>query len=245
VDAQPGVLGQDQQLGVEEPARVAGQRQQRPGPGPADRLEAALGVGEPRPEHGVQQQVVAAGQDLPARAADHPGAVRQPGPDGHVAVPGQQRRDQREQCAEVRRQVDIHAGQDVGVAAGPDGPQRAAAAGLGQPGRADPGEDTGQRAGRGPGPVGAAVVGNRDTGGEGEPGVQESVQPAHARSEIAFLVHDRDDDLDLRRCPAADLQRVALLEQLTCHADTLGDQPAALLRPASAPAAAAGRGPAS
>src|SRR5262249_50777583 len=73
-----------------------------------------------------------------------------------------------------------------------------------------------------------------------------SVQSAHARAEIAFLVQDGDDDLDLRRCPAAELQRVALLEQLTCHADTLGDQPAALLRPASAPPLSrrAGSGPA-
>ena len=48
VDAQPGALGEDEQLGVEEPAGVLDERQQLAGDVGADRLEAALGVGEPR-----------------------------------------------------------------------------------------------------------------------------------------------------------------------------------------------------
>src|SRR6202042_2993645 len=40
---------------------------------PADGLEAALGVREARAERGAQQQVVAPGDHLAARPADHPG----------------------------------------------------------------------------------------------------------------------------------------------------------------------------
>ena len=44
VDAQAGALGEDEQLGVEEPPGVLDQRQQLRGDVRADRLEAALGV---------------------------------------------------------------------------------------------------------------------------------------------------------------------------------------------------------
>ena len=46
VDAQPGALGEHQQLGVEEPGLVLDQRQQLAGGVGPDRLETALGVGE-------------------------------------------------------------------------------------------------------------------------------------------------------------------------------------------------------
>jgi hypothetical protein len=59
VNAQPGPLGQDQQLGVEKPAGVGRQRQQRPRPIRADGLKTALGIGEASAQRGVQQQVVA------------------------------------------------------------------------------------------------------------------------------------------------------------------------------------------
>ena len=77
VDPQPGALGQHQQLGVEEPAGVLDQRQQPAGDVGADRLEAALGVGEPGCQRAAQQQVVAAGDELPLGAADDP-ATRGP-----------------------------------------------------------------------------------------------------------------------------------------------------------------------
>ena len=115
VDAQPGPLGQHQQLGVEEPAGVPGQRQQQPRLVGPDRLEAALRVGEARAQGGVQQHVVAPGDQLAARPADHPGAAGQPGADGQVAVPGQQRRHQRQQRVQVGGQVHVHVGQHVGV----------------------------------------------------------------------------------------------------------------------------------
>ena len=46
VDAQPGPLGEHEQLGVEEPAPVLHKRQQLPRLVGADRLEPALRVGE-------------------------------------------------------------------------------------------------------------------------------------------------------------------------------------------------------
>ena len=196
VDAQPGPLRQHEQFRIEEPACVGGERQQSPGRVRADRLEPALRVGEAGAEGGVQQQVVAAGNDLALRAADHPGAPRQPGPDRDVAVPGQQRRDQRQQRLQVGGQVHVHIGIDVGVAAGPDRAQRPAPA---RPLDADRLHQRGlgrQRQSLGPGAVGASVFGDRDAGRERKAVLQESAQPPDRRFDVAFLVADRNHDLD-------------------------------------------------
>ena len=197
VDAQPGPLRQHEQFRVEEPARVRGERQQRLGRVRADRLEPALRVGEARAEGRVEQQVVAAGNDLALRAADHPGAPRQPGPDRDVAVPGQQRRDQRQQRVQVGGQVHVHIGIDVGVAAGPDRAQRAAPSGPLDTDRAYQWEPGRQRQGLRPGTVGASVVGDRDAGREGKAVIQEGAQPPDGRLEVAFLIADRNHDLDV------------------------------------------------
>ena len=198
VNAQPGPLRQHEQFGVEEPARVRSERQQGPGRVRADRLEPALRVGEARAEGSVEQQVVAAGNDLAFRAADHPGAPGQPGPDRDVAVPGQQRRDQRQQRVQVSGQVHVHIGVDVGVAAGPDRAQRPAPPGPLDTDRAHQRELGRQLQGLGPGAVGASVVGDRDAGRERKAVIQEGAQPPDGRAEVAFLVADRDHDLDLR-----------------------------------------------
>ncbi len=73
VDPRPGAFGQHQQFGVEEPPVVLDQRQQFAGHIRANRLEAALGVGEPGGQGASQDLVVATGNDLPLGAADHPG----------------------------------------------------------------------------------------------------------------------------------------------------------------------------
>ena len=57
VDAQPGALGQHEQLGVEEPAAVLDERQQLPGAVGPDRLEAALRVGEAVAQRRVQERL--------------------------------------------------------------------------------------------------------------------------------------------------------------------------------------------
>ena len=115
VDAQPAALGQHQQLGVEEPAGVLDQRQQPVRHVGPDGLEAALGVGEPGGQRAAQQQVVAAGDELALGPADHPGGRRQPGADGQVGVPGDERGDQRQQRGQVGRQVDVAVGEHLRV----------------------------------------------------------------------------------------------------------------------------------
>ncbi len=72
VDPQARALGEHQHLGVEEPAGVLDERQQPAGDVGADGLEAALGVGEAGLQGAAQEQVVAAGDELPLRAADDP-----------------------------------------------------------------------------------------------------------------------------------------------------------------------------
>ena len=74
VDAQPVALGQHQQLGVEEPAVVLNHRQQQPGHVGPQRLEAALGVGDPGAQGRPDDQVVAAGDHLALQAPRDPGA---------------------------------------------------------------------------------------------------------------------------------------------------------------------------
>ena len=94
----------------------------------ADGLEAALRVGELRPQHGAQDAVVAARDELALRAAHDPRAVREARADREVRVAGHQRRDQRQQPAQVGREVDVHVGHDLRRAGRPGRAQRAPAA---------------------------------------------------------------------------------------------------------------------
>ena len=133
VDAQPGPLGQHQQLGVEEPAGVARPcGSSRAATSARIALKPHCASEKPGGERAAQQQVVAAGDELPLRPAHHPRAAREPAADREVGVPGQQRRDQRQQRGQVGGQVDVHVGEHRRVGGGPDGAQRAAAALLGQ-----------------------------------------------------------------------------------------------------------------
>ena len=142
VDAQPAPLREHQQLGVEEPALVLDVVDQRVEHVAADGLEAALRVAELRAQDRVQDAVVAARDELALRAAHDPRAVRQPRADREVAVAGHQRRDEREQPAQVGREVDVHVGDDPRRAAPT---RRRAARGRGPCGRAAGGCTRGQR----------------------------------------------------------------------------------------------------
>jgi hypothetical protein len=196
VDAHAGALGHDEHLGVEEPGAVLDQREDAAGDVGADGLEAALRVAHAGAERRVQHEVVAPGDDLPPRAADDAGAVGAPGPDRQVAVPAHERRDQGEQPGEVGREVDVHVGEDAGVARLPHLPERPAAALALEPHRADPRELLLEPTGERPGAVGAGVVGDRDPRGEREGGLEERVQAADARLEVDLLVVHGDDDVD-------------------------------------------------
>ena len=81
VDAQAVALGQHEQLGVEEPALVLDSRQQLARDVGADRLEAALRVGEAGAQRRAQEQVVASARSARASAratTREPGASRVP-----------------------------------------------------------------------------------------------------------------------------------------------------------------------
>src|SRR6185437_5825190 len=165
------------------------------------------GVREARPHQGPQQQVVAARDHLPLGPADDPRAAGQPGADGQVAVPGQQRGDQRQQGVQVCRQIDIHVGEDLGLALRPDGPQRPAASRQLHPDGPDLRQLPSQLAGDLPGGVRAAVVRDGDPGAEGEALAQVAGQPAHARREITLLIPNRDNDIYLQNCHAMEDRR--------------------------------------
>src|SRR5207302_8962969 len=94
-DAEAVALGQQEQLGVEEPAVVLHLGKQSAGHDSPDRLEAALGVAEATAEHHVQQSVVAARQELPAEAPVHPGTGGKSRAEGEAGVPDYRRRELR------------------------------------------------------------------------------------------------------------------------------------------------------
>ena len=91
VDAHAAALGDDQQLGVEEPAVVADGIEQLWQHVGAHGLEAALGVAELARSASAQQAVVGARDELALRSPRHPRAGRQPRADRHLAVSGEQR----------------------------------------------------------------------------------------------------------------------------------------------------------
>ncbi len=199
VDPQRVPFGEDEQLGVEEPRLVLDHRQEDASDVGPDRLEPALGVGEAVVQGRSDDEVVTPGDELPLRSANDPRAASQPGPDGDVAVARQERRHQRQQRVEPGRQVDVHVGDDGGVAGHPGGPQRPTAALFIQVDGPDTGDSSSQAGGDLPRAVGAGVVGDGDGRVERERRVEEPAQAQDARFELGLFVVDRDDDLDARR----------------------------------------------
>ena len=65
-----------------------------------------------------------AGDQLALAPAHYTRAVRESRPDRNVAVPRHESRDERQQGAQIRREVHIHVAQDVGVAVRPGRAQR-------------------------------------------------------------------------------------------------------------------------
>ncbi len=126
---------------------------------------------------------------------------RQPRADGDVAVAGQQRRDEREQRAQVGRQVDVHVADDRRVAGRPGRAQRAAAApAASSRSVTTPGSVGRQRGGDGRGGVGRGVVGDDDAPAEREARRAGSGAAGECRRlQPGLLVVDGDDDVDVRR----------------------------------------------
>ena len=195
VDAQAGPLGDHEELGVEEPGVVLHEGEQLARRVPADGLEPALGVAEPRPQRLPQDQVVAARDELPLRPALDPRGGGEAGPDRDVGVPADQGSDEREQRREVGGQVDVHVDEDVALRGAPHPLERPAPALLRQVDHRHLGVGVAQPAGDQGGLVGAGVVGDRDLEGPGQ-GAQVGEHPLHRGGQLGLLVEDRDDHVD-------------------------------------------------
>ncbi len=217
VDAQPGPLGEDQQFGVEEPAGVVYQWQQPAGHVAPDRLEAALRIREAGRQGAPQDQVVAAGNQLPLGSAHHPRTTRQAGTDGHVGVAGDERCHQRQQRGQVGGEVDVHVGQYRRGGTAPYGVQRPAAPLLAQVHGAYPGQLQCQPVGQHRGPVGTGVVGDGELERVRERAGQVGVYPTHAGLQVGFLVEDRDHQVESWRLGTVGA-RLESLHGTGCHA---------------------------
>ena len=162
----------------------------------ADRLEAALRVGEARRERGLEDQVVAARDDLALRPAHHARSPAQPRPDRQVGVTGDQRRDERGECGEIGRQVDVHVCQHRSIRCRPHRVQRAAAALLLEPHHPDAVELDGKLRGNPRRVVDAGVVGDRDARRKRELVSKMAVQAMHRIRQRGLLVVDRDHHVE-------------------------------------------------
>ena len=111
-------------------------------------------------------------------------------------MPGDQWGDQRKQGIEVGRQIDVHVGNDPGLTLEPGLPHGAPPALLLEVDDANPTEVQRQSPSNFEGLVGAAVIGDRDPGGERKALIEIAAQPPHALFQVALLVVDRDHDVD-------------------------------------------------
>src|SRR5262249_52451923 len=96
------------------------------------------------------------------------------------------------------RQIDVHVGEDVGVALRPDVAQCPSSALLVEMDRADAIQASGQLPRDGEGGVGAGVVRDRDAKRERKALAKVLVKPGDAVRQDVRLVVDRHDDLDKR-----------------------------------------------
>jgi hypothetical protein len=224
VDAHAGAFGENEQLRVEEPGTVSHLRQELAGAVGSNRLEPALGVREPRAEHDVQDRVVRARDELTLRAADHARAARKAGSDGEIAVPGEQRRDERQERRQLRREVDVHVGEHLRVARAPDGVECAPPPLHIEAHRSNGSELCGESRCDLPGPVGAAVVGDRHPGREREPFGQEVMEAADAFLQPHGLVEHGDHDLDLGRVVRGGHRLDSRCRELGCRGNTHAEQ---------------------
>jgi hypothetical protein len=196
VHAQAVPPREEQQFGVEEPLVVLDHREQALRDVAAYGLETALCVTHWSREHDPQQRVVGARDELPLRVARDGRARCEAGADRDVRVSGYERRDQREQRAQIRREVDIHVRDDCGVACGPRRAQREAPALAIEAESLHTVELVSESGRNGSRAVGGAVVCDGYPPRERELRLEVMVQPADALVESTFLVVDGNDDFD-------------------------------------------------
>ena len=169
VDAESVVLGEHEQLGVEEPAVVLDRGQEPAGDVGAHGLEATLRITHPGGEHGAQDQVVRTGDELALRAPRHRRTRGEPRADGDVGVAGHQRRHQRGAVhrgrSRGRRPCTRPRSASDAVHAGAQGPAPSL---LAQVTHADVRQLAPEPARDDPGAVGGGVVDDRDAPRERE-----------------------------------------------------------------------------
>ena len=204
-DAQPVVLGEQQQFGVEEPCVVLDRGYEPPSDVGADGLEPTLRVAQAGGEHRPQDQVVRLRDELASRSPSHVGARREAATDREVRVTGHQRCDEGKQRVEAGRQVDIHVRDHRSVARHPRSAQCQTSPFSIEVNDADPRQLGRQSFGHRERGVTRRVVRDGHPPGEGKSGREIHVQPADARLEHLRLVVDRNHHLDRRArgCPSA------------------------------------------
>lgn len=203
MDTEPRALGDDQHLGVEEPAGVLDHRQQHLRDVTPYRLEAALRVGEACLQRAAQDEVVGPADELPLGTAYDAGRAGQPGADRQVRVTRDQRRHQRQQRVEVGGEVHVHVGEDRRLGSGPHRPQGPAPALLLQSEVGDLGDLLLQPCRHQRGGVRRRVVRDRDAEGVRERALEVVMQSQHTRLEVLLLVVDRDYHVQDRRTGVA------------------------------------------
>ena len=146
----------------------------------------------------MKEQVVPPRDHLTLRTALYPGAMHKAAPNRDVAMPGDERRDQRQQAIQVGREIDVHIGDDRRATPEPrlsDGP---ASTLLFKAHGADTVQLERQPLGDHPRRIGARVVHDGDPRLKRKLVVEVSPQPANTPLEVAFLVVDRDRDVKER-----------------------------------------------
>ncbi len=211
VDAQAGALGDHEQLRVEEPLVVLDPGQQRARPVGADGLEAALRVAEPAAQGRAGQEVVAAGDDLALGSAFYHGRAGQPGADREVRVPGDERRHQGQERAQVGGEVDVHVDEHGGVALRPRRLERSSAALLVQVQGRRRGPPVGETARRSPTCASVLALSAMVMRYEkGKRALEELEQAQDVAPQLGLLVVDGEHDVDDGRRGLGGLGRAGL-----------------------------------
>jgi hypothetical protein len=195
MDAEAGPLCAGEQLRVEEPLGVLDLRQQFLRRPRRQCLEPALGIAESDAEADLEQTVVAAGDDLALDAALDRESRLQAGGDGDIGQSGPDDLDHRVEDADVRGEVDVRIGDDVGRRRLPHAAQCTAAPLLLEADVFDLRMSGRECRGDVGGGIGARIVGDddRDLGAAGGLDGEEDLDRGGQRG---LLVVHRDDEVD-------------------------------------------------
>ena len=194
-DFEAALLGDEQQLCVQEPGVVYDVGQDALGGLAGDGFEAALGVGEAAAEHELNEYVVAAGGDLSLEGAlVHLGPLGQAGAVSYIRAV-LQGLDHEWEGPDVGGEVNVHVAEDGGGALQPGLLQGAAPATLLQADVGDVREQLRELLADVQGAVNGAVVGDDDAVRVGDGLGEELPKPGDAHGQGLLFVQHGDDDV--------------------------------------------------